>query len=582
MPRLIDRFEQLLRIDRSQPAESLMRIRAVYAVGGLLITTQVINLVILELNYGRWVYDQTILLITCVIVAGLIAFVRRYKNTRFYAAAYSALVIVGTIGSAVPEATGINTAMLPFIVLGPAMCGFMAGRGAAIGFFAASLILLGFLYWVSLSSEPMMISGDYTSETNRFAQGVFALTVSTLVSVLISERIYLLVVELRETAERARRAEAAKAEFLATIGHEIRTPLNGVLGLAQAIRNSAATEREGRLAESISRSGDSLLRILNDLLDLSKLEAGKLRIEPRAVSPQSVADETVRAWSATAATKGVALSCDIDSVVPESVMLDDLRVSQILQNLVSNAVKFTDHGEVRLKLRATALENGRWRLEYRVVDSGVGIDDSMIERIFDRFDQGAAGTARRYGGTGLGLPICRELAQLLGGSIGVETTGAGGSTFLLVVTVDAVALAAAPGETAEPDAASFPHLRVLVAEDDEVSRMVMDEFLKTFGVAATFVADGQVCIEAASAERFDVIFVDMDMPKVAGDAAACAIRKGGGASAGAAIIAVTGDADEGACRRLMLDGIDDRIVKPVTPAALREMLRRADAGRIAA
>lgn len=570
----IERLEKMLRIDAKASPESLMRIRAVYAVGGSLVVTQVVNIAIVNVNYGRWTYDATLIAAVCATVAALVAAVRYYKNTAFYAAAYSTLVLGGTLASATIDHGGINTAMMPFVSLGPMMCGLIAGRRAALGFFAAGAALLCFLYYTSISSEPLMASGDFTRETNRFAQGLFALGVSTVISVFISERIYALAADLQQAADLARRAEAAKSDFLATMSHELRTPLNGIVGLADALRRADLPPHERALAQTISRSGESLTRILNDVLDLSKIEAGKLAIDPRPASVRALVRHVAEAWRETARAKGLTIAESVNGDAPEFVMIDDLRVAQILQNLISNAVKFTGSGPVLLKLDVIPLDGDRYRLEFRVTDSGSGVPDNMIERIFERFDQGASDTTRRYGGTGLGLPICRQLATLMSGAIGVEKTGPNGSTFLLTINADAVP---AKIEAAEPEPASYAHLSVLAADDNNVNRMVLNEFLKGWGVEADFAVDGAACVDMAAGKRYDLILLDKDMPMMTGLDAARAIRKAGSASAGAIIIAVTGDAAESSDREYIAAGIDDRIVKPVSRAAVGEALKRVNA-----
>lgn len=572
MTKFLDAFENSLRIDASRPPESLMRIRAVYTVGATLVVSQIINIGILQATYGAWTYDQTILSIVCAIVAVLIAGVRYYKKTEFYAAAYSALVLAGTFASAVPDRGGVNTAMMAFLPLGPVMCGFMAGRRAAIGFYIAAVALLCVLYWVSISGPPLMASGTYIRETNRFVQGLFALSVSTVISVFISERFYHLVAELRETAEKARNAEAAKMQFLATMSHELRTPLNGVIGLTEALIHADLGDNERRLAETIGKSSESLMRILNDLLDISKIDAGKLAIEMRPASPRDLVRHAVDAWREIAQRKEIKLVEGVESGVPDKIMMDDLRLTQILQNLLSNAIKFTEQGVVFVKLSSRTLEDGRFRLEFRVRDSGKGVPDHLIERIFDCYDQGGAGRARSHGGTGLGLSICRKLAKLMGGTIGVEQTGPDGTTFLLSITADAVKEETPAPE--HPDEATFENLKVLVADDNPVNRMVLREYLKTFDISAAFAEDGGRCVEMAAAEKFDLVLMDKEMPVHDGIEATRLIRQGG-PSAGAIIIAVTGADDD---YSLYADaGFDDRIMKPVTPGALEAALKRVRA-----
>jgi len=577
-----DRIERYLRIDTQKPAESLMRIRAVYAIGAMMIFSQTVSMIVMLHTYGRWTYDHTISFAACLVVFALINAVRYYKNTAFYAAFFAILMLGGTIASAIPDHTGINSAMLPVLTIAPAMCAFMAGRRAAVSFFLAASVLFGVLYWISVTNPPQMIDGNYNRETNRLIQGSFAMTLSTLVAVFISERIYLLVAELREAAERARRAEAATADFLAKISHEVRTPLNGVVGLAEALGRRELAEPERRLAETIGKSGNSLLRILNDVLDLSKIGAGKLSIDPQPNSVRRILDEVVDGWRETARAKGLGLAYSISEATPDSVLIDDLRVSQILQNLISNAVKFTQAGEINIRLDAAQLPDGRRRLEFRVDDTGSGVDDSMIERIFDRFDQGQHDTARRFGGTGLGLPICRELAALMGGSVGVERTGPQGSTLLFTLVTQIASASADQSPLAEEIVEEFSGLHVLVADDNEVNRLVMRELLKSVCVDAEIVDDGQPCVAAASASRFDIIFVDKEMPGMGGLEAARLIRESGGLSASAIVIVATGDGTLENDPAFGASRVDDWIVKPVTLTALVDAMRRAKAAKIAA
>jgi signal transduction histidine kinase/CheY-like chemotaxis protein len=572
MQSLVDRIERALRIDAAASAESLMRIRAAWAIGATFAATQFSNLFVLWANYHRWTYDHTITVICITIVVGLVALIRWRKNPALHAAAYSALMLAGILGSALPDRTGVNSALVPFIALGPVMCGFMAGRTGAIAFFIAGAAMLVFLYYESLSHAPLMASGDFSRETNRFAQGFFALSLSTVISVLVSARSYLFLSELSDAADRARKAEAAKSAFLATISHELRTPLNGVIGLADTLARAGIPDTEQSLARTIGRSGEGMLRILNDLLDLSKIEAGKFAIDPHPVSPLELVRQVVDTWRETAHAKGLSISGGGDGEIPETVLADGLRVSQILQNFVSNAAKFTDAGEITVTVSATLQNDGRYLLAFRVKDTGRGVPDHLLERIFERFEQGGAGIARRYGGTGLGLPICRDLAALMGGSVGVERTGPDGTTFLLALTVGVPRpLQRDPSFSADETS----NLRVLVADDNEVNRLVLHEYLRGLGVGADFVADGAAGVALAASARYDLILLDKEMPVFTGLEAARAIRDGGGPSMGAVIVLVTGDAgDADHCDRILSAGIDERIVKPVSRDAIEALLRR--------
>lgn len=571
MQSLVNRIERALRIDDDASAESIMRIRAAWAIGATFAVTQFANMFVLWANYHRWTYDHTVTVICIMIVSGLVALIRWRKNPTFHAAAYSALMLAGIMGSALPDRTGVNSALVPFIALGPIMCGFMAGRTGAIAFFVAGAAVLCFLYQVSLSHPPLMASGDFARETNRFAQGLFALGLSTVISILVSARSYLFLSELSDAADRARKAEVAKSAFLATISHELRTPLNGVIGLADSLARAGIPEAEQRLARTIGRSGQGMLRILNDLLDLSKIEAGKFAIDPHPVSPLELVRQVVDTWRETAHAKGLSISGDCIGEVPEVVLADGLRVSQILQNFVSNAVKFTDAGGITVTASAMIQPDGRCLLAFRVKDTGRGVPDQLVERIFERFEQGGAGIARRYGGTGLGLPICRDLAALMGGSVGVERTGADGTTFLLALTVGVPQpLQREPALAADKTS----KLRVLVADDNEVNRLVLGEYLRSLGVDADFAADGAACVALSQRARYDLILIDKEMPVLTGLEASRAIRDGNGPSMASLIVLVTGDAGDADHDRILRAGVDERIIKPFSRDAIEALFRR--------
>jgi signal transduction histidine kinase/CheY-like chemotaxis protein len=555
------------------PIETRMRLRAAWAVGLMFIATQLLNMLVMFASYGRWTYDHSIAVVAISIVAGLVFCLRYFRNPNFYAVTYSALLYLGVVASALPDRTGVNSALVPFVGLCPVICALMAGRGAAVIGFLGGGALLSLLLWISLSSPPTTVAGDYVREVNRYAQSFFALSLSTMIAVFVCDRAYALLSELRLAAERASRAEAARAEFLATMSHELRTPLNGVIGLAEALRRRDLAAPEKHLADTIAQSGGSLLRILNDVLDLSKIDAGKLSIELRAASPQRLVRDVVEAWRESAAAKGLSISVKIeDASIPE-LLLDDLRVSQILQNLASNAVKFTTRGSILFSLSATRIGAEEFALAFRVSDTGRGIEACHVARIFERYDQGAEGVARKFGGTGLGLPISRRLAGLMGGEISVERTGPSGTTFLFTMPARVAATPATQGAI-EPAAPADTRLRVLVAEDNEVSRLVMSELLNSLGVVADYAEDGAACVAKAASLAYDLILLDWELPLISGDEAARTVRREG-LSSGAVIIAVTGAASEQDFAEMLAAGVDDRIVKPVTRSALADGVRRA-------
>jgi two-component system sensor histidine kinase/response regulator len=320
--------------------------------------------------------------------------------------------------------------------------------------------------------------------------------------------------------EAAEHASSAKSEFLARMSHEIRTPMNGVMGMSELLQASALTPRQRHLAQTISHSAEALLQIINDILDFSKIEAGKLELECVEFGLREVVEETLEIFAARAHAKGLELACAIELDVPGAVRGDPSRLRQVLINFVGNAIKFTDSGEVIVRVRAAGRDG---LLRFEVVDTGIGISDEAQPRIFNAFSQADSFTARKYGGTGLGLAICGQLAGLMGGEIGVHSKVNRGSTFWFEVRLQPVA------ETAlrlpRPDLAG---LRALIVDDNASNREILQLQLRSWGaevVAADCGGAALAALAAADGVRFDLALVDDHMPGMDGIQLARLIRE---------------------------------------------------------
>ncbi|HEV2532786.1 ATP-binding protein [Phenylobacterium sp.] len=365
-------------------------------------------------------------------------------------------------------------------------------------------------------------------------------------------------------------ANAAKSTFLATMSHEIRTPLNGVLGMAQAMAADELSEVQRERLGVVHRSGEALLAILNDVLDLSKIEAGKLELETIEFDLGEVAQGAYSAFTALANKKGLSFGLDI-AAARGRYLGDPTRLRQVLYNLISNALKFTDQGEIRVQARHDGAV-----LEIVVSDTGVGISPENLARLFHKFDQLDSSTTRRYGGTGLGLAICHELAQLMGGDIAVESEVGQGSRFIVRLPMPMIG-----EERASPQLAPAPatdlrpmRLRVLAAEDNAVNQLVLKTLLHQLGLEPTVVEDGAAAVEAWRASEWDVILMDVQMPVMDGLAATALIRKIERETGRrrTAIVALTANAMAHHVEQYRAAGMDRHVAKPISAADLFQAL----------
>jgi signal transduction histidine kinase/ActR/RegA family two-component response regulator len=385
---------------------------------------------------------------------------------------------------------------------------------------------------------------------------------------------------LAEARVEAEAANRAKTAFLATMSHEIRTPLNGVLGMAQVMANDELTEPQRQRLEVVKQSGESLLAILNDLLDLSKIEAGKLDFETIEFDLEEIVRGAYATFTANANAKGLRFGLDIENARGH-YLGDPTRLRQVLYNLISNAVKFTERGVV--SVRAAYAEG---ELVIAVTDSGIGMTDAVRQSLFQSFSQADASTTRRFGGTGLGLSICKQLAELMGGSIVVESAVGQGSTFRFSVPLPRVgdgsaeiAAEAGPADQRQPIA-----LRVLAAEDNDINQLVLKTLLHQVGVEPVVVENGKAAIEAWAAGDWDLILMDMQMPVVDGVAAAREIRRQEAATGRARtpIVALTANAMNHQVARYLAAGMDGHVAKPINAAELYAALDGALAQAAAA
>ncbi|KQR61541.1 response regulator [Brevundimonas sp. Leaf168] len=472
---------------------------------------------------------------------------------------------------------------------------------------ALALLISGYvLVFAQLRSSPrqaLIISSPYGAAatiilfslwgTNAFwsmlavlpftAAGLFVLVTMTL---LREDRIRAfqshqahLIEELEAARDKANAANDAKSNFLGVISHELRTPMNGVLGAAQLLSATRLETTQREYLSIIRNSGDNLLSLLNDILDMTKIEAGKMNFEVVDIVIDGLNKRITGPFEAQAEAKGLTFVTTVEGEIPTVVRGDPLRVCQVVQNLLSNAVKFTEAGEIHYLVRGHRVSDQRVRFEFVVQDSGAGIAAADLERLFMPFTQVDTSSTRRFGGTGLGLTIARRMANIMGGDITVTSKLAEGSCFTLEIEAEVV-------EWAKPVAAAEVHaeieggesLRVLVVEDHPVNRMILEAWMSSASHVTSTAENGQVAVDIAKDQPFDLIIMDVNMPVMDGLTATRMIREGG-QNAGTPIVVLSASARHEDHEAGLEAGADAYLNKPIDFGALAALMGRVGGGR---
>jgi len=375
--------------------------------------------------------------------------------------------------------------------------------------------------------------------------------------------------ELQEAKTAAEAASLAKANFLSNMSHEIRTPLTAIIGFSGVLSDDESlSERARRNVRRIADGGQMLLALVNNILDFSRLEAGQFTLDPQPFDPRGLMDTIIQLLEPQAAAKGLSVITAIDDALPPLVLCDSARVKQIVLNLVTNALKFTDKGSVTL---AATYDDAQGKMRVAITDTGLGIPAEKIDRLFGRFSQLDAAMNRKYGGSGLGLAICKELVELMGGSITVRSEAGVGSSFTFSVLAPRVsqALDEPRSRIAAAPPPSHADLKVLLVDDVLENRELVRTLLEREGVHVEEAEDGRYGVQAADKQPYDVILMDMQMPGLDGLAATREIRASNGPNRNTPILALSANVFDDQLADCIAAGMNDHIAKPVSPDLLR-------------
>jgi len=429
------------------------------------------------------------------------------------------------------------------------------------------------LEWHCKTKDGRLFWAEVCSRTTQFGDAPATLAlVRDITHRKAAER------ELARLKDVAEQANQAKSAFLAMMSHEIRTPLNGLIGMNALLLETKLESDQRKLAETVRESADALLTILDDVLDISKMEANKIDLEDVRFDPGSLVRKAVELLASRASQKGLGLTAEVFADEGATFRGDPARLRQILLNLISNALKFTERGRVDVVVHATCLEGERGRLRFEIRDTGIGICDEAKAKLFAPFVQADASITRRFGGTGLGLSICKKLVELMGGRIGVADREGGGAVFWFEIALArAEPIPVTPGDFVEAPldrASEGAPSRILLAEDNSINVEVARLILEGAGHEVDVARDGMEAIEAVARRGYDLILMDMQMPRLDGLTATREIRSRESEGRRVPIVAMTANAMASDQRRCLDAGMDDYVTKPITPDRLRAAVAR--------
>ncbi|MEL6360112.1 MAG: ATP-binding protein [Pseudomonadota bacterium] len=578
MREFIRKYEAFLRLEEGGPASQLVRARTLYCFGWAFIFIQIPNHVGMFVTYGQWTRDHAIALGAQIVVLLLIHAMRYWKAFSVFALICTLLAVAATFASALPDGTGINSALLPMLVMMPVFIGFVAGPRQAV--VSGILVLLSMIILHSVSYVTAFSVPDYYAPRNqqRALQAALTLIMVTAIAVPFSATIYRVLDELQQSLRRVKQAEAVKDQFLAAMSHELRTPLNGVIGVADVLEMTSLTSSQKDYVRTIKTSGERLLAMLVDVMDVSAIRNGTIELQQKMFRVEHFAARLEEQWKHEAEEKGLAFDVEIEGELNTWISADELRVSRIASHLISNAVKFTQVGDVLVKIKVSAERETNGWLEIAVRDTGPGISSRDQSRIFESFRQVEEGFSRQHDGAGMGLSISKSLTELMGGTLSVQSSLGTGATFKMRIPVAVRRRKATGSPKSKPeikDEARPKPRHVLIVEDNAVNQMVAQKLLENMGAKCEVAVNGEEALDKLETATFDLVLCDKHMPVMDGLATLEAIRGLPDEKASLPVIACTADAVAGEEEKMLAAGFDVFITKPLSYSGLSAAIDQA-------
>jgi len=434
----IQKFEKFLRIDGLTRASDMIRARAVYMIAFAFLISQAANMALMSYAYQRWSFDHTVSVGACFGIAASILALRYSKKFVLFAVFYSCLLFLAITLSAVFGYTGVNSALLPLLVLGAVVNGFICGWRFVLVYGVVAVAFVWYLYGISAGAPAGALFDPALFHARTFQRAIQATIAFTLVSIIVSFASYHMhsaFFMLEEKITLGEKAADEKSKFLVNMSHELRTPLNGIIGFSGLLRNTSLNPQQAQYAAIVSKSADSLLTVINDALDISKIDSDKFKLKSEPFDLTVLINSVLHLFQPVAIKKDLFLGKQIPSNIASQYVGDENRVRQVLNNLVSNAIKFTDKGSVYIKIHEQHDMTDRNNIIISVIDTGVGIAKEDQQKVFDKFTQLDHSLSRHHEGTGLGLALSKDIVDRMGGSLILKSQLGQGSEFTLRINL---------------------------------------------------------------------------------------------------------------------------------------------------